>query len=621
MNHRSLYTAAAVLTASLLVLTAGPSQAVPAYVTSSSALCTSLSTTLCYTNVNTAISDAMAGKFNIDSIKIYPGTYSVASTPDTVLTKGITISGTSTAGTILDGGGGGSPILQINKPTATVTISNLTFYNAATGIGITNSANTIKIHNNIFELGAANTAIKASSSTPTNVENNVFYRDGQGIVSDTPSLSSITNNIFEQEAGGVAISPLVGLGSIFNNLFDGGTPGPAVEFNDQSVDYKGNLDNVDPLFVDPANASVAKRDFHLTSSSPCIDTGAGSVGNDPVGNATPDMGAYGGPGSDTVPNTVIVSSATFSASSISLIWKPNPDYNVTGYKVYYDTTSHVSSGDYEGTGAAEGPSPIDAGNVTSFVLSGLTATVTTPTVPTLNQPTPVNGGLILSWSAVNGASSYNIYYHLVSSTTTEFVIHGITATSFTLTGLTNGEWYAVQVTAVSQATDYLAVTAYYLTGGKPGVSMESAYSAEQKVPVGTAMESARSGEVQGLPEAIVPYPNLPNSGCFIATAAYDSADAGPVMVLRLFRDRYLLGNAPGRAFISWYYRNSPSWARSLNQHPAFKPLVRVALAPVVALAYLANTLSPSFAAALMLLLAAAAVLASRRMRNAGSRTC
>jgi hypothetical protein len=45
--------------------------------------------------------------------------------------------------------------------------------------------------------------------------------------------------------------------------------------------------------------------------------------------------------------------------SIKLAWDPNPDPNVAGYKVYYGT----SPGKY-------GPG-IDAGNITTYVLTGL----------------------------------------------------------------------------------------------------------------------------------------------------------------------------------------------------------------------------------------------------------
>ena len=62
--------------------------------------------------------------------------------------------------------------------------------------------------------------------------------------------------------------------------------------------------------------------------------------------------------------------ATPSGTSINLNWSPNPESDLAGYKVYYDTDA--SGFPYDGTGAAEGDSPIDVGNVTSFTLTGLT---------------------------------------------------------------------------------------------------------------------------------------------------------------------------------------------------------------------------------------------------------
>jgi uncharacterized repeat protein (TIGR01451 family) len=55
--------------------------------------------------------------------------------------------------------------------------------------------------------------------------------------------------------------------------------------------------------------------------------------------------------------------------NVTLTWLPNPEADVAGYKIYYDVDSGFP---YTGTGATEGPSPIDVGNVNTFTLSGLT---------------------------------------------------------------------------------------------------------------------------------------------------------------------------------------------------------------------------------------------------------
>lgn len=80
--------------------------------------------------------------------------------------------------------------------------------------------------------------------------------------------------------------------------------------------------------------------------------------------------------------------------------------------------------------------------------------------------------------------------------------------------------------------------------------------------------------------------NQPVDECFIATASYGSKFAPPVVLLREFRDRFLLTNASGKAFVACYYHYSPPIAAYIAGKEPFKLLVRIVLAPLVAVAYL-----------------------------------
>jgi hypothetical protein len=72
--------------------------------------------------------------------------------------------------------------------------------------------------------------------------------------------------------------------------------------------------------------------------------------------------------------------------------------------------------------------------------------------------------------------------------------------------------------------------------------------------------------------------------CFVASAAYGSALASEVSVLRGVRDRYLLSTAPGRVLVAAYYAAGPFAARGIEQHATLRAIVRGLLAPLLALA-------------------------------------
>lgn len=505
----------------------------------------------CYTTIRSALEAAVAA--DGDYITIKPGTY----TETLTLNKNVSIYGTETARAIISGGGSG-PIITVSGATS-ISIRRLTFMTATVGISVMNSSS-VTIANNVFRVGSG-TAVSVDSSSSANIINNTFYQNYVGISFVTGTGIDIENNIFYGSGTGTtAINSTASASVLQYNCFYNITAGQT-----------GTVGNVttDPLLVDPAAGDAG--DFHLESGSDCIDAGTsscGSCGSDSVDGTAADIGAYGGPNADKIPFPVSGLAVTASdATTISISWSVNNCYLIGGYNVYYGTTS----GTYDN-------GPLNAGNVTSHVITGL-GSATSPTgAPVLSLDTVANNTLVLSWddSAVSGQTGYEIRYDLTSPPATPIDVENVT--SHALGGLTNGTYYYVAVVPYALNTYYIAVKAYY--SASP-TSFLSDYSNEVSQTIGTKAYGTSSNEIYDYPEAITAYPNLPNKGCFIATAAYGYYSAPQVQALREFRDKYLMTNTPGRAFVGWYYTYGPFAAQFINDHPGLKPVVRVALLPAV----------------------------------------
>jgi hypothetical protein len=81
-------------------------------------------------------------------------------------------------------------------------------------------------------------------------------------------------------------------------------------------------------------------------------------------------------------------------------------------------------------------------------------------------------------------------------------------------------------------------------------------------------------------------------GCFIATAAYGSYEAPYVLILRKIRDRFLVTNRVGKAFVHLYYTYSPPMANMIANHNSLKIAVRIGLLPIMGISWLALKTGP-----------------------------
>lgn len=495
-------------------------------------------------------------------VMVEPGTYSGPIT----LISNVPLLGRETATTIISGSSTGA-LITASSITGVI-IKNLTIINAAVGISVSNSTS-VSITSNVLQVGMSGIAVQVQNSPSATIINNAFYNNGTAISTGSDIL--ITNNIFS--TNGTAISGQVSLTQItyndyHNNTNIGITPDP------HSIPNL-SISNPDPLFVDPTNADLQKRDFHLKEGSPCIITAGNPSYSNAFDSSTFDMGAYGGTNTDTIPFTVsgVVSTLT-SSTSASVSWSPNNAYTVTNTDPLYQGSYNVNF-TFNRSGPPYDTTAAVSSTLTSTLISGLTGSVSPPAAPTLNSVEFADSTLILRWAPVSTATSYNVYF-LDTVTSIENVVPVGNTTSYVLGGLINGRNYTITITAIAQPAYYFSVTAVDYKGH------ESDFSEEAVVYVGSATESARSNPITEYPDHINAYPDLPNKrGCFIATAAYGYYSAPQVMALRAFRDHYLLTNALGRAFVRWYYEYGPIGAEYMNSHPWLKPVVRAALMPAV----------------------------------------
>lgn len=156
----------------------------------------------------------------------------------------------------------------------------------------------------------------------------------------------------------------------------------------------------------------------------------------------------------------------------------------------------------------------------------------------------------LAWDANADSdlvAGYKIYYGKSSGNYSTNVDAG-NVTEYTVTGLDSNTKY------------YFVATAYDI------YTIESDYSNEVSTTTGAAPTPASSSS---------------SSGCFIATAAYGSDMAQEVIVLKKFRDDYLLKTSAGKKFVKFYYEISPPIASFIKNSKLLKTTVRIALTPIV----------------------------------------
>jgi hypothetical protein len=277
--------------------------------------------------------------------------------------------------------------------------------------------------------------------------------------------------------------------------------------------------------------------------------------------------------------------ATPADGQVTLSWTaPDSDggAEITRYEVFKDGdddwTDVGLDTSYTFTGLTNGTEYTFKVRAVNSVGYGAETSVTAIPLTVATEPqnftaTPADGQVTLSWTAPesdggNAITCYEVY----KDGDDDWTDVGLD-TSYTFTGLTNGTEYTFKVRAVNSA------------GNGAEASVLAIPRAEQI------------------------------DECFIATAAFGSKFEPAVVLLRNFRDGYLLSNNIGRALVEFYYQHSPPIAAYISHSDPLKTLVRTLLIPVIAVVYL--IMHPGTGIACLILLSLFLVVrGSRNRKNA-----
>ncbi|MGO8671474.1 MAG: fibronectin type III domain-containing protein, partial [Capsulimonadaceae bacterium] len=191
-----------------------------------------------------------------------------------------------------------------------------------------------------------------------------------------------------------------------------------------------------------------------------------SVGG--AGTSAPSVEVYCTPlGSVSGSAPATPTGVTASASSGQVVVSWTASSGATSYNVFESTTSGgegttpyatgITATSYTNTGLTNGTTyyyTVDALNSygSSAQSTQVSATPASgiPAAPTGLTATAGNAQIALSWTASSGATSYNVYRETATGAeSTTAIATGVTTTSYTNTGLTNGTAYYYKVAALN----------------------------------------------------------------------------------------------------------------------------------------------------------------------------
>lgn len=220
-------------------------------------------------------------------------------------------------------------------------------------------------------------------------------------------------------------------GQTFPTVLASNTPNDGTEIlaipNTPTTTARVKIEAVGNIFFDISNAN-----FTITSGSTCGAPGSLTSSSITTNSATVSWTAVSGASSYTIDYKASTSTTWINAASANT----TTSVNLSGLaaSTVYDYRVRTNCSGSTSTYTA-----------TQFTTAGTTASC--GTVSGLSSSFITTSSATVSWSALSGATSYNVDYKVNSSSTWTSAMVGITGTSYSLTGLSGGTLYDWRVKA------------------------------------------------------------------------------------------------------------------------------------------------------------------------------
>jgi fibronectin type 3 domain-containing protein len=217
------------------------------------------------------------------------------------------------------------------------------------------------------------------------------------------------------------------------------------------------------LTVTPAANNLVGLDVHIDDADVTAGTrDSKRMWNDTTDQAWTNPSLFGAgkllPGIPAAPTGL---TATPGNAQVALSWTASA--NATSYNVKrstvngsgYAQVTNVTTTSYTNTGLTNGTTyyfvvtALNAAGESGNSSQASATPVAAPAAPTGLTATAGNSQVALSWTASSGATSYNVLRSTVNGSGYATVTTGVSTTSYTNTGLTNGTTYYFVVTATN----------------------------------------------------------------------------------------------------------------------------------------------------------------------------